>query len=311
MKLFVITAATLLSFFRAHYATASGELASKRAITATIDLESIGHSTFKESIEMDRVKVDLVVNGRFMKLRFSPKSDQESTPTPSVGTTATPSVGSTKGPIIWTTETPEDIMTTKEPVTTMAKTEPPTELPTGTPTEPPTRPAMTDWDINDLMDKCGAGDIFGIQWKVEKFGDAAVINSTDSYQRTCLHLAVLGGRNELILFLGKMGADMNQRDNYGKTALHYASSRGYSLFAESLIGLGAETDPKDKENATPLRIAIVYSRYSIITTLIEHGASLQRAKESSWEQTYFDSNMKDKRTLDAIAEGQRLAGQTG
>merc|ERR1711911_412062 len=124
-------------------------------------------------------------------------------------------------------------------------------------------------------------------------------------------MAASSGRNECILMLGKMGADVNQRENYGNTALHYAAQKYHSIFAESLIGLGAEIDPKDNENATPLRWAIGYylgPRYSTITTLIKHGASLQKAKESSWGRDDFDRHMKDEKTKAAIAEGLRLAG---
>jgi len=225
----VTTAATLLWFFLVDFVAVDGEVTLKRAITATIDLESIVDSTFKETIEMDGVKVDLLVNGKFLKLRFSPKSDQVPT-APSIVTTATPSVGSTEGPVIWTTETPADDMTTKpeEPVTTIgttiAPTEMPTELPTEDPTPQPTYPTMTDWDIQDLFPKCKEGDISGIQWKVGKFGVDAVMNATDFYKETCLHMAAYCGKLEVIRLLGKMGADANRRDSYGNTALHQAAS---------------------------------------------------------------------------------------
>jgi len=38
---------------------------------------------------------------------------------------------------------------------------------------------------------------------------------------------------------------------------------------------------------------------------------LEKAKESNYDQSGFDYSMREEKTKDAIAEGQRLAGQIG
>ena len=130
------------------------------------------------------------------------------------------------------------------------------------------------------MDKCGSGgsggDIDGVKKMIHKFGPKQVGNAKyGSYSRTCLH---------------------------------YAASWGHPNIITLLIENGVEIDPKTDYGETPLRVAIINRKYSSITTLIKLGADLEKAEVARWNQSHFDSSMREEKTKAAIAEGQRLAG---
>ena len=125
------------------------------------------------------------------------------------------------------------------------------------------------------MRECGyLEDKYGVQRMMDKFGAKEVVNAREP--------------------------------NWGHTCLHGATDPNIITL---LIQNGAEVDSKDDEGATPLRWAIKYRSYSSITTLIKLGADLEKAKESNFWQSDFDSSMREEKTKDAIAEGQRLAGE--
>ena len=125
------------------------------------------------------------------------------------------------------------------------------------------------------MRECGyLEDKYGVQRMMDKFGAKEVVNAREP--------------------------------NWGHTCLHGATDPNIITL---LIQNGAEVDSKDDEGATPLRWAIKYRSYSSITTLIKLGADLEKAKESNFWQSDFDSSMREEKTKAAIAEGQRLAGE--
>ena len=134
---------------------------------------------------------------------------------------------------------------------------------------------LQDSDRMDLMYKCGRqgnGDINGFRQMMRKFGAKAVINATwPGGTWKCLHHAANFGHIDIITLLVENGADL---------------------------------DPKALSDETPLRMAIKRRKYASITTLIKLGASLEKAKESDYEQSEFDARMRDVNTKLAIA-GQR------
>jgi len=149
-------------------------------------------------------------------------------------------------------------------------------------------PTMTREDILELLTKCGSGGldwnggkIAGVQREINKFGAKQVVNARNKYQKTCLHKAASWGGLNIITLLLENGADL---------------------------------DPKDSKDQTPLRLAIRWGwmydgDYKCVTKLIEHGASLEKAKESNYdaEQSNFDYAMDTYYDLKvAIAKGQSL-----
>ena len=138
-------------------------------------------------------------------------------------------------------------------------------------------PSLQEWDIGNLMDKCGYyADVDAVQRFITKFGADAVINARRPPD-SCLHEAAWWGKPEgpeVIVLLKENGADL---------------------------------EPKQYRGKTPLRLAIEEQHYNCITTLVQLGASLDKANESKYDRSKFEWSMNDEKTKAAIQEGQRLA----
>ena len=62
---------------------------------------------------------------------------------------------------------------------------------------------------------------------------------------TPLQTAARHGRDEVVAFLIKKGADVNAADGYGYTPLHLAAEGGHLEVVKLLVSHGARTDVKD------------------------------------------------------------------
>ena len=131
-------------------------------------------------------------------------------------------------------------------------------------------------DRDDLMENCGVkGNIDGVRKMIEKFGAEVVVNARNRFG-PCLHFAAFFNHSDIIDLLVENGADVDQELDNG--------------------------DP-------PLRFAINNRSYSAITTLINLGASLEKAKAGIADANYFNESMKEEKTIEAIEKGKRLAGE--
>ena len=82
----------------------------------------------------------------------------------------------------------------------------------------------------------------------------------------------------------------------------------HSFIIFALIARGAEMDAKDNFGATPLRRAIRYRNPLHIEILVSIGASMEKAKDSSWMPEWFERRMKDEIIIAAIELGKSIAG---
>lgn len=112
--------------------------------------------------------------------------------------------------------------------------------------------------------------------------EGAMVNVTNFFSDTPLHIAAYEGHNAVIELLINHGADINCKSRNGLTPLHFATIRGHKELVELLISCGAMVNAKDCDGWTPLHHG-AYNYYAvdkdIIELLLENGA---------------DKNIKDK-----------------
>ncbi|WP_294956603.1 ankyrin repeat domain-containing protein [Sulfurovum sp.] len=97
--------------------------------------------------------------------------------------------------------------------------------------------------------------------------------STDKYNRSMLHKAVLQGDLEKIKYLLSSGKDVNTKDKLSRTPLHYAAIKGYVEIAKILLNNGADINAVDKAKQwTPLFYAAYMHHKKMVDFLIKEGA---------------------------------------
>jgi len=135
-------------------------------------------------------------------------------------------------------------------------------------------PKMTVSEEVSLSRFCGEfGSVEGVQLMIEKFGAEAVINTKlqgGPKPGTSLHYAGGNLRPEIISLLVKNGLDLDQKFEHGETIL---------------------------------RKFIRWHMYPSITLLLQMGASLDKAKDSDYDQISFEWDMKRDKIQAAIAKG--------
>ncbi|CAH1401284.1 unnamed protein product, partial [Nezara viridula] len=119
-----------------------------------------------------------------------------------------------------------------------------------------------------LMKAAERGDI---QTAVAAIAEGANVDQKDSVRRTPLHLAVVGGHEELVRRLLEAGADKDKRDSMGRTPLHYTALRGRVGCAQLLIDAGADPNPRDSSGLTPTALASMKHHSGVATILKRKG----------------------------------------
>lgn len=94
----------------------------------------------------------------------------------------------------------------------------------------------------------------------------------DINERSCLHVAAMTGRRDLLELCTQHGADVRATDAYGRTALHYATMNGFSECASFLFTHHADIEARDHDGFTPLLYAIINGHTPCVQALIEAGA---------------------------------------
>jgi len=143
----------------------------------------------------------------------------------------------------------------------------------------PTKPPFTATDEDDLVFLCRDNDVFSVELMMKKFGAKPIIES-----RECLDYAAANDQAEILTLLKENGANFDQKDENGETALRVAI-RNYTKYGS-------------------------WPYYHRIMTLLKFGATLEKAKQSSYKQSEFDAAMRDEKTKAAIEKGLSMADHT-
>ena len=96
----------------------------------------------------------------------------------------------------------------------------------------------------------------------------ADINAKDDQNNTPLHVAALGGRDEVAFTLiNEFGCDITENRGYlGRSVLHHA--RSINLVRTLVLHHHADINAKDDENNSPLHVAALFGRDEMVFTLI-------------------------------------------
>ncbi|GIC89807.1 ankyrin repeat domain-containing protein [Aspergillus udagawae] len=116
---------------------------------------------------------------------------------------------------------------------------------------------------------------FGINEQVIDFlRDEACRSAVDSFGRTALHWAVMGGQIRTAEELLHEGLDVNATDTEYKSALHYAASEGDTTLICLLLSKGALTELRDLDGQTPLLAAADNFKVAAVKELLSAGATV-------------------------------------
>ncbi|KAI8148297.1 hypothetical protein BJV82DRAFT_591579 [Fennellomyces sp. T-0311] len=100
----------------------------------------------------------------------------------------------------------------------------------------------------------------------------AKVQAADAYGRSALHYATMNGFNECVSFLLTQNADIESRDHDGYTPLLYAVINGHATCVDILIKAGADIEPKHQTDHIPLSLACYYGHTDIALILYQRGA---------------------------------------
>ncbi|KKK17847.1 hypothetical protein P175DRAFT_0472761 [Aspergillus ochraceoroseus IBT 24754] len=117
--------------------------------------------------------------------------------------------------------------------------------------------------------------------------EKARVRKQVSRSSAVLALATKANFVDIVQLLVDAGVDVNYQDEQGETALHVAARFGHDQCARILLAgnEGQKADPELAENTyawTPLFVACVDGSLSVVTSLIEAGANLERLDSSGW-----------------------------
>lgn len=94
-----------------------------------------------------------------------------------------------------------------------------------------------------------------------------------SYGKSCLQLAVDGGRRDMSKFLIQRGAGVSVRDKFNRTPLMEAAGWGDLELVKLLLEKGADPNVQDNNHRTPLSIATKQGHDNVRAVLLNHGAT--------------------------------------
>jgi ankyrin repeat protein/L-ascorbate metabolism protein UlaG (beta-lactamase superfamily) len=129
-------------------------------------------------------------------------------------------------------------------------------------------------DIHSVVQQ---GDLTKTQSLIAK--DPALLNSKTEDGRTPLHVAVMGGHQELMEFLIQEGANIDALDNEERTPLLNAIIFKKPELAHILIKRGADVKIKSKEGANAIIYALFFGPEDLIEPILDSGQDVNERYE--------------------------------
>ena len=133
---------------------------------------------------------------------------------------------------------------------------------------------INSWGLSALHSVCGAS-----QHQMEKLSyfvelDKDLVQSTDTKERTCLHVAAAWKQLEICNALLQHGADIHARDDDGATCVHYATSGNRPKILDFLLKHGAHIDACTNDGIYPIHYSAYFGATEALIYLLEKGVDI-------------------------------------
>jgi ankyrin repeat protein len=114
---------------------------------------------------------------------------------------------------------------------------------------------LVDYDPGRLMLAVRNNSTTMARELLRKLPDAALLNLTDDWGYTPLHIAAEENKTDICRLLLAASANIRIKDAFGNTALHHAASGGSLDVAELLVSRKAPLDVRNDAGNTALHLA--------------------------------------------------------
>jgi hypothetical protein len=121
-----------------------------------------------------------------------------------------------------------------------------------------------------LQEAAALGDVNLVRTLIDN--GTYVDSLDDSFLKTALHRAAMGGHKSIVELLLANGADIDARSSACATPLHYAAEEGHKEIVELLVTKGADVNAKNTDGNVPLHVAARKGHRDIVELLRKHGA---------------------------------------
>ncbi|OBZ86897.1 Ankyrin repeat protein nuc-2 [Choanephora cucurbitarum] len=101
----------------------------------------------------------------------------------------------------------------------------------------------------------------------------------DIIERSCLHVAAMNGRMDVMDICTQHGANVELTDAYGRTALHYATMNGFSDCVSFLLTCQVDIERRDHDGFSPLIYAIMNGHTNCVDILLQANANIEPRHE--------------------------------